>query len=152
MKSLIFYFSLVIVVFSAGCSTHKGISAKSTIKYNRTACYGTCPIYELTIDGKGKAIFVGERFTDKLGTWEKDLDKETCSELFNLLSSVAWDTLSDEYPAYISDVPSTIYHYANKTHDKEVIVSGTHPAILDKVATQLNNIVDSEGWTNMNLK
>ena len=150
MKSLVFYFSLVIATLGVSCSSPRGITAKSKITYSRTACYGTCPIYTVTIDGKGKAIFVGERFTEKLGTWEKDMDKETCSELFSLLNSVSWDTLSHEYPANVSDLPSTIYHYTNKRQDKEVIVSGTHPAILDKVATRLNNIVDSEGWTEMN--
>ena len=147
MKSLNTYFGVIAILLILSCSGNRPIPGKSSITYNRTACYGTCPIYQMSIGGNGKAVFVGERFTEKIGTWEKQLDKQTCRELFDLFSSVSWDSMSSEYPAFVSDVPSTIFHYRHRSIDKEVVVTGEHPKIFDQLATRLNNIAVADGWT-----
>ncbi len=149
MKSIIPYLGVAFALLLAGCSVFKPVSKNSTITYNRTGCYGTCPIYELTIDGKGNAVFVGERFTDKLGTWEKSLNKNTYQNLFKSFEEVRWGDLDAEYPAYVSDVPSTVFQYKNKKLEKQVIVTGEHPVELDELSALLNAIVASEGWTNI---
>jgi len=147
MKSIIPYLGVAFALLLTGCSVCKPVSKKSTIVYNRTACYGTCPIYELTIDGRGNAVLIGERFTDKIGTWEKSLSKNTYQNLFKSFEEVRWSDLDAEYPAYVSDLPSTVFRYQNKKLDKEVIVTGEHPEVLDDLSALLNAIVASEGWT-----
>ncbi|MCI0516543.1 MAG: DUF6438 domain-containing protein, partial [Woeseiaceae bacterium] len=39
-----------------------------SITLERTACYGTCPMYKVTIASEGAVTFEGQRFTKTIGT------------------------------------------------------------------------------------
>ena len=40
----------------------------------RTACFGTCPTYRLTINGDGKAYYEGRRFVPREGRYAGQVD------------------------------------------------------------------------------
>ncbi len=39
------------------------------ISVEHTPCFGTCPVYKITLRRDGTATFVGSRFVDKIGTY-----------------------------------------------------------------------------------
>src|SRR5262245_24019759 len=51
-----------------GQKTSGETTTGDAITLQRTACFGTCPMYKLTITSDGTVIFVGERFTKTTGT------------------------------------------------------------------------------------
>ncbi|MBI1307911.1 MAG: hypothetical protein GC181_15010 [Bacteroidetes bacterium] len=136
-----------LTILFGGCANSGKIPKSASIKFERTACYGSCPIYTFTLNGNGKAIFEGTRFTDKIGKYEKQFNAEETRSLFTLLNSIQWDTLKVDYPAYVSDLPSTIFEYHFKNTNKKVVVTGDHPEILNTFKTRLHNLASTDGWT-----
>lgn len=48
--------------------THHSPNALESIRYETSPCFGTCPIYNVTVSSAGKGIFQGQRFTSANGT------------------------------------------------------------------------------------
>lgn len=125
----------------------KRVPPSAYIEFQRTPCFGGCPIYTLKIDGSGMATFEGKRFTEKIGSYSKQLTKEETQKLFNALKEKEWENYKDEYPTRSTDLPSTIFRFHYKKTSKVVVVSGEHPDELDVLSDMLVSIVDSDGWT-----
>jgi len=54
--------------------------------YRRGSCYGRCEVFGLQLFENGLLLFEGERFTDKPGTWQKNIDRR---RVVGLLDSFA---------------------------------------------------------------
>ncbi len=146
--------ALVIVALIAGsffaCKSAKEQSVPSTIELRRTGCYGTCPIYKFTLDSKGKAQFEGERFTEKLGSWEKQFEEVELRPLWDLVKGQDWSQYEDEYPSNVSDLPATVLSIQVKKKVKTIYIEGEHPKSLDDVSAILIKLAESPGWENLN--
>ena len=140
MKGRVIIPFFLIALFAIGCLS-KRISPKSSISYQRTACYGTCPIYSLTIDGSGLVSYNGERFADKLGDWQLQLDKSETQEIFNRILNIGWDTMSSVYDRGVTDFPSTILRVNHKQLKDSVVLTGVHLPALDSTFVRLNRMV-----------
>jgi hypothetical protein len=46
---------------------NRGIIMFEYIKLQRTMCYGTCPVYSVTVDKEGNVNYYGEMFVYKRG-------------------------------------------------------------------------------------
>lgn len=51
----------------AGCGHDRAARGGATITYATAACFGTCPVYSITLGPDGQGIFTGERFTAVTG-------------------------------------------------------------------------------------
>lgn len=49
-------------------AAHHSPNALESIRYETSPCFGTCPIYNVTVSSAGKGIFQGQRFTSANGT------------------------------------------------------------------------------------
>lgn len=67
------------------------------ITLERTACYGTCPIYKLTISGNGAVIFEGKRFVKKVGTSRFVIPEAQVRELVDAFEKINYFDLKDQY-------------------------------------------------------
>ncbi len=144
--------SLLATVSLVSCAGKKSVPATSSIHFERTACFGACPIYTLVINGEGLAQFEGKRFTEKIGSFEKQLSKEDTKALFDLLNSTEWNSFADEYPTDITDLPGILFKYNHKKVSKQIVVYGEHPEQLDVLSEYLSKIAESDGWTNLNIE
>ncbi|MFT4521480.1 MAG: hypothetical protein ACI8ZN_000413 [Bacteroidia bacterium] len=153
MKQLLTNLLIVASIFIlGGCGAQKNVPKNASITFQRTACYGTCPIYKMLVTSDGVVKFTGDRFTDMVGEWHKQLSKKETKELFNSMASVNWEDYLKDYPSYVSDLPSTVLGFNYKKIEKEIVITGEHPKKLDEFTKQLQAIVDAEGWQNMNVK
>ncbi|MCB9263127.1 MAG: hypothetical protein H6607_12195 [Flavobacteriales bacterium] len=139
-------------LFIFSCQSGKKAQKNANILFQKTACYGTCPIFKMTIDGSGLATYTGERFVSKVGTYSKQLSKEETESIYKAMKEIRWDTLKKEYPAHVSDLPSVILGYHFKKINKEVVVSGEHPAELDVLDQKLSAIANSDGWQSITIE
>lgn len=58
-------------VLLAGCATTGGVGQgpdAATIRYETSPCFGTCPVYVVTVRPDGSGTFEGKRFTAVTGT------------------------------------------------------------------------------------
>ena len=138
---------LVIGLALTSCKSAYRVPNTAKIHYERTACFGTCPIYILTVDHTGLARFEGKQFTEKIGVFTKQLSAQETKQLFKQLSEEDWNSYKEQYKANVTDLPSTIFKFDHKKISKEVVVTGEHPTSLDVLSNTLSEIAESDGWT-----
>jgi hypothetical protein len=83
------------------------------ITLERTACFGTCPVYKLTIKSDGSVTFDGERFTKTVGTATGKINSTNFRALVSEFEKIDYFSLADAYtpgtkqcPRMITDLPS----------------------------------------------
>jgi len=134
----------------SSCSTKKKVVKldSTTVKYglSKGACFGTCPVYELSIYEGGKAVLKAKRFMDNLGTQEKMLAPEVYAAIEKAFAKSDFYTHPDEYKSNIQDLPSTTLLYNNGTAEKSIRCKEQMPETLRKLEDLLVAVVKSDGW------
>lgn len=72
MKNLLSLFALV---FLFSCGSQKTNSKYSKIEYQAGACFGSCPIFKITINPDRTAVFEAEHFNFSKGFSKGEFDK-----------------------------------------------------------------------------
>jgi len=104
---VIFGLSFALLAPSAGCrgASYSGQAVISQdipqdlmITLERTACYGFCPVYKLTITADGAVVFEGRRFVKQEGATVKSvISREGLKQLMAEFDRVKFFSLEDDY-------------------------------------------------------
>ncbi len=117
MKYFIVLFSFLII----SCKSAQSVQNKPLIFLQKTACYGTCPIYKATLYSNGKIVYKGDKFTPYIGEIETQLPEKDLMHLIDEYEKIQFGQYSSQYVNdKISDVPSTIIQYK----EKQIIMRG----------------------------
>ncbi len=172
MKNLIFSLLLLIVLFS--CKTAKetadikpdltglvneapltpavetssqNLTGDSLLAYlERTACYGTCPMYKFKIYNSGYALYEGKRFVDMLGSYEAHIAASVLEEIKTKAKAVNYFEFRDEYPKKASDFPATKTTIIIDGKRKDVMNGSGAPAALKDFEAYLDSVKDGAVW------
>ena len=121
--------------------------AKAFISMERTACYGKCPVYKITIYGTGKAAYEGQANVAKKGTFQKTISKKDVVNLFNAFEKASFFDFNNEYTGQYSDLPPTYLTYQNKNEIKKTIKDyWKAPDELKNLEKMVDEIANTEGW------
>lgn len=135
-----------------------------SLEMNRTLCYGTCPVYNLTVANDGKVVFVGEKFTKTIGNAEGQINPEKIKQLIAEINQSKFFSFKDDYgyeskncSSTATDSPSvtlkikfdgiekTIKHYqgcfVNETFSQ---ANGLKP--LTDLENKIDEIVGTKQW------
>lgn len=120
----------------------------------RTPCYGTCPIYTVTIDARtGEVDFKGRRFVELEGHYRKTISEAQLRKLWQQLNdSNFWEMKPKYDDPRVSDVPNRIIQFRNLepgTDKPEQKVVGRYqtPQAFDDLAHLIDQIArDTEGY------
>ena len=151
----------VLVVLLVACLALTGLVACNTekeildidgvvITLERTACYGFCPIYSLTIKGNGTVLYEGEDFVETVGKAETVISREKVEQLLSEFEKIDYDSLKDSYTERtITDAPSVITSITR--NGKTKTIEHYHgdfnaPEKLTELEDKIDEIVDSEQW------
>ena len=85
----------------------------NSITLERTACFGTCPMYKVNIASDGTVTFNGERFTKTIGIAKGKISPNEFRQLVAEFEKINYFSLPDSYtpgtpvcPQRITDMPS----------------------------------------------
>jgi hypothetical protein len=116
----------LVAVLAAGCgraspgadpgSPRARAAADSTsISLERRPCFGTCPVYTVTLDGSGAVRFEGRRFVKDSGTMVGAVPPARVDSLLAELEAAGYFGFADRYvpgqpgcERYASDLPTVI--------------------------------------------
>lgn len=151
MKTTHIIIFLSILLSAASCKTKKIVSEKSMDKekiygLRLGGCYGTCPVYTLSIYSNGEAEFEGEYYTDKHGLYGKQLSKATMSALKDAFGKVDFFALQDKYKSRIPDLTQVTLFHAKDGKSKTVKYKEERPDELPVLEKMLKEIAESKGW------
>ena len=116
----------------------------------RTACYGTCPVYTLTIYGSGNVIYEGKDFVKTKGSVESTISEEKIGQLVSEFDKVDYFSLNDSYvERVITDAPSAITSIM--LGEKTKTIKHYHgdlnaPEELTELENRIDEIVNSAQW------
>lgn len=125
-----YLFGLLTALLLFSCSTQKNTSKYSTIEYEAGACFGSCPIFKITINPDRTAVLEAEHFNfskefskaefskPREGTFKGTIKEEDYKKLTALLDGLAVQNLNEKYgERNITDLP-TSYLRVNFTDGK----------------------------------
>ena len=145
-----------IIIFSSfACKVKKDVTQtisekpEEIINMRKTACFGTCPVYTLSVFSDHTLVFNGKKYTSKLGLHEKTLLEADFNRLISNFNSSDFMTLDEDYPTNVSDVPSTIIIYNKGGETKSVRSRSNGPESFKELAKQLDDIANSENWKDL---
>ena len=124
---------LLFVTGLAGCSgSIPGLTRRAAVRTDdlvitlkRTACFGTCPVYELTIDAKGNVAFDGQKHTKTLGNAAGKIAAGDIDRLIAEFNTAGFLDLDDNYdqktcPEYATDMSTVIVSLRQNGQTKTV--------------------------------
>lgn len=135
---------------AASSATAQDASAKPKaiiITYEKSACFGSCPSFKMTIDSeKKKAFYKGNSHVDKIGNYEKNISEAEITKLAAAFDKSGFFEMKDEYTSEIPDLPSRYVSYSLDGKLKKIKDRQSAPAELKELEKMLDVIADSDGW------
>jgi len=109
---------------------------KEIISINRGACFGTCPIYFISISSDMRGVYHGKNFVEKTGKIEFTLSEEEINSILQKANEINYCQLEDEYFERISDLPRTYI----QIFDKKILDYYGAPKELKELEKLIDNI------------
>ncbi len=113
------------------------------VKMRRTACYGTCPQYEIHIYNNGFIYYKGIMFVEKKGCFFSYISSHSIDKIKMTLDQINFFQMEDNYLSPITDIPSVILQVSlgDKSHVVKDRLSG--PQELKNFHNSIDSIADS---------
>lgn len=142
-------FVLIALMF-AGCGPSANMSLNNmdkVIEMTKGPCYGRCPVFTLTIYENGIVSYKGERYTDRLGTYVKKLEKGEMERLLREFKNANIWQYKDAYRGRIPDMQSVSITYYEGSKKKTVTGKEIRPNPVKWLESLLDQVAQSNvGW------
>ena len=117
------------------------------IQLERTACFGTCPVYTVTFDRDGTGRYHGEQYVRDLGDYVGRIDTVAFRRLAERILTSGFFQFKTEYAEQATDLPSTVLTVAVGDTSKRVLKYGdVGPAVLDSIGHEVDSLTDRITW------
>jgi hypothetical protein len=119
-----------------------------SVTLRRGACFGSCPIYEVTLAADGAATWHGERFVDRIGDYQGRVDQNDVGRLTRFISRAGFLGWEPEYVADVTDLPNYFLTVVTDEQSKTVRQYGVdEPADFWVIAALVDHIAEAADWT-----
>jgi hypothetical protein len=126
-----------------------------TILMERTACYGTCPAYSVTIHGDGRVEYNGKSHVKEVGTREGRIELDKVKALTPVFARMKFWEVAEDYSEekckgrVCTDMPAAIteLNVSGQTHRvKHYYGCGSAPKSLFELEVAIDKAANSEQW------
>lgn len=119
-----------------------------SISLLRGGCYGTCPIYEVTLNRSGSAAWEGEAFTERLGSYRGSVEAEEFELVASLVDRCGFFAWKDDYPPSGTDLPPYSITVVRGSETKQVSAWGDSPGPQNfhVIARLMDAVADRIDW------
>jgi hypothetical protein len=115
--------------------------------YERTACYGQCPIFKFYVLKTGKAVYIGRNNVNRIGTYHTNLDTTSLQKIDKAAESIGYFSFESVYDdPNKMDVPSKITVLPTKDGSKKVMNRVKGPKSLETLYTAFDEVIESAQW------
>ncbi len=132
------------------------------IALERTACFGSCPAYRVTVKATGEVQYEGLRYVKMTGRHNGKIDEKEALNLVRELLLLRFFDADDKYAGrdnmmlyndrliigrtVISDAHATILSLKLGKDKKSVQIYDSDPLRLLEIAKKLDDVVEIEQW------
>jgi hypothetical protein len=89
--------AIVIGLVATAVAQEPGVPPDASISLQRTSCYGSCPIYTVTIDARGTVTYDGERFVRVIGRRTAQVGTSIVARLLATADRIRFFEMRDAY-------------------------------------------------------
>lgn len=115
--------------------------------YQRTPCFGRCPIFKLKVFNSGFATYDGTNFVDYIGLYKAQISQKTLDELEDALKEANFFWLDDSYDnENVTDLPSRIIEVNLNGKYKKVVGRYQFPEELKELFKKLDKLFENIEW------
>jgi hypothetical protein len=116
--------------------------------YERTPCFGMCPIFKLEVFQSGKARFEGKNYTELIGVYSAQFTPQEMVNISALADRIGFFQFQEKYdnPA-IQDFPTITIALYKEEKLKYVVNKYRGPKELNELYTLLDKIIEEKAWT-----
>ncbi|MFH0967200.1 MAG: DUF6438 domain-containing protein [Methanobacteriota archaeon] len=98
---------ICIVLILPGAVNGAAPDKNSSVTLMRGMCYGTCPVYSVTLSENGTVIYDGEMYVKETGVRNGTINASVFTRLMDQVDMVGVFKMKDTYTGYdITDMPS----------------------------------------------
>lgn len=76
------------------------------IRLERGPCFGSCPVYSVTVLGDGSVTFIGKRFVASPGVHKAQLEEADYRRLVDAVDELGILKLDGDYSVHVTDMPT----------------------------------------------
>jgi hypothetical protein len=133
-----------------GTSTAEDLSGVA-IGLERTPCFGTCPVYSVTIHGDGRVEYEGRNFVAVEGQQAGQADPQAVQSLLAEFDRIGFESLEERYEDPVTDIPSTVLSLTRGGETKTVTLyavdlSQPPRQALADLAQRIDEVAGTERW------
>ncbi|MBA3874106.1 MAG: hypothetical protein H0X30_33650 [Anaerolineae bacterium] len=151
MHKLKFAILLIISILGITSVAAQDNKANVAITLERTACFGSCPVYTITIYDNGDVVYNGQKFVDVMGEQTSQIDPATVALMVKAFETAGYFDWKEAYDTQmVTDLPSTITSVtqAGKTHRiTHYAGDNTAPQALSFLELWIDDMTNSQLWT-----
>ncbi len=116
------------------------------IEMSKGPCYGSCPVFTISVYEKGVVAYKGERHTEKLGLYIKVLKKGEYQKLVNAFAEANLWQYQDVYKSQIPDLQTVTLTYYEEGDIKTIVGKDGRPSVVLDLEQMLDEIAAQDGW------
>lgn len=120
------------------------------ITLSRSACFGFCPVYRVTITDDGEVTYVGERFVNVTGERRATIPRADVERLLRRFDEVGFEQLRDSYRAAVTDLPTYTVTLERNGRTKTVSdyggVSAGMPRAVRDLQDEIDRVANTGQW------
>jgi len=155
------YIAFLFLCFIAACSSNKNTTKTDTaqaevtdtstdktllLTVKRGACYGTCPIYDISIYSNGDMEYNGIRFVEMLGPHKLSLKADQLKQLNNTMGAIDWKSYPDKIPSMIADLPGSTLINHSLNPEKSIWWNTDAPSELTDLRDLVGTYITNPTW------
>jgi hypothetical protein len=122
-------------------------SPVTKISLERTACFGTCPVYKITVYSDGKVEYEGKGYVKEKGGRTSRISERDFVRLMKKVDEIGFFELKDRYDGRITDLPTRITTVIKGDVSKTVRNYYGGPESLYALEQLIDEVTNSAQWT-----
>ena len=113
--------------------------AYQVLGFQKTACFGKCPVYQVKFYKDGRATWYGKMNVERMGWHETKVAKDDLKRLLDKAQEIGFFDFYNEYPTgqKVADLPSTITFI--RIGDMEKSIKNTHDGRSEEHTSELQS-------------
>lgn len=150
--------ALAIALAAPARAQTPNVPPDASIRLQRTSCFGTCPVYTVTIDARGTVTYDGERFVRVVGRQTAQIEPSVVAGLLAKADAIGFFQMRDAYRAIehpdgtvtiVTDLPTTIVTVTVNGRMKQVIDYVAAPEALAEFEREIDAAAGTKQWVSI---
>ncbi len=134
----------------------EGAAAASAVSLERGPCFGSCPVYTISVSPSGRVTFEGRAHLRRLGTFTGEIPRQRVDALLLELERAGYFGFANRYAVsevacgrYVTDLPSAISSVTVGGRTKRIEHDhgcGGAPGALAVLEKRIDEVLGSDRW------